>query len=85
VDILRDHRVKFLAVCEAEIEDGIRWLLRERGLVTEASAATTIAAIRRGKGIPQDGHLAAVITGRNITWPLLSEIMQASDNGEPVP
>ncbi len=85
VDILRDHQVAFLAVCEAEIENGIRWLFREHGLVAEASAATTIAAIRRGKGIPQDGHLAAVITGRNITWPLLSEIMQASDNGEPVP
>jgi threonine dehydratase len=85
VDILRDHQVAFLAVCEAEIEDGIRWLFREHGLVAEASTATTIAAIRRGKGIPQDGHLAAVITGRNITWPLRSEIMQASDNGEPVP
>jgi threonine dehydratase len=85
VEILRDHRVEFLAVSEAEMRDGVRWLVREHGLVAEASAATTIAAIRRGSDIPGNGHLVAVVTGRNITWPLLSKIMSEPGNGEPLP
>jgi threonine dehydratase len=82
IDILRDHHVEFLDVSEEEIRDGVRWLVREHGLVAEGSSATVIAAIRRGTGIPREGHLVAVVTGRIITWPLLSQIMGEPDRGE---
>ncbi|HVL23886.1 MAG TPA: pyridoxal-phosphate dependent enzyme [Thermomicrobiales bacterium] len=75
VDILRERGVRFVAAEEAAIRAGVRWLMTEHGLVAEGSAAATIAAIRSGLAGADEGHLAGIITGRNITWPLLREIM----------
>lgn len=75
VDILRDHHVRFEAVSEAQIRSAIRWLFRERGLVAEGAAATTIAALHADIDAPQEGHVVSLITGRNITWPTLRGIL----------
>ena len=78
VDIIRRHGVPFCHVDEAAIRAGVRWLLEEHGLVAEGSAAAAIAALRQARAWAPEGHLAAVITGRNIAWNLLATIMQDS-------
>lgn len=74
VDILREQGVEIVGVSEEEIRDGIRALFRDHGLVAEGSAATAIAALRQQPAL-DDGYTVAVITGRNITWPLLRNIL----------
>lgn len=80
VDILREHHVRFTSVSEAQIRAALRWLFREQGLVAEGAAATTVAALHSGIDIPEDGHIVSLITGRNITWPTLQDIL---DHKEP--
>lgn len=74
VDILREQQVEIVGVSEEEIRDGIRMLFRDHGLVVEGSAATSIAALRRQPAL-EDGYTVAVVTGRNITWPVLRDIL----------
>lgn len=77
VDILREQGVEFASVSEEEIRAGIRWLFREQGIIAEGAAATSVAAFRQ---LPSDtkGHTMALITGRNISWPLLKDILDES-------
>lgn len=75
VDILRGHAVAMTSVSENQIRAEIRWLFHEHGLVAEGASATAIAAMRRE---PIEGHAIAIVTGRNITWPVLREILDAS-------
>jgi len=81
VEIIRDHRVPFLAVSEDAIRDGIRWLVGEQGLVAEGSAATAIAALRQAPREEDDGHVVALITGRNVTWSVVAQVMTATSAG----
>jgi threonine dehydratase len=55
-----------LRVSEADIQDAMAWLLEEHQLIVEPSGAATVAALLRH---PPQGfrHIAAVITGRNIS------------------
>lgn len=80
VDILRDHAVEFVAVSEEEIRDSIRWLFHEKGLVAEGAAATSIAVMRQ-RPAAADRHTVAIVTGRNITWPTLRDILDEPGNG----
>lgn len=79
VDILRNHAVEFVAVSEEAIRDSIRWLFHEKGLVAEGAAATAIAVMRQ---LPPstNRHTVAIITGRNITWPTLRDILDEPGN-----
>ena len=72
VDILREQGVVMTSVSEDEIRDAIRWLFHQHGLVCEGASATALAAMRRE---PVEGHAVAVVTGHNITWPVLKEIL----------
>lgn len=75
VDILHGHSVAMTSVSENQIRAEIRWLFHEHGFVAEGASATAIAAMRRE---PIEGHAIAIVTGRNITWPVLREILDAS-------
>lgn len=77
VDILRKQGVEIVGVREEEICDGIRLLFRDHGIIAEGSAATSIAALRQRPTV-DDGYTVAIITGRNITWPLLRDILDES-------
>lgn len=75
IDILHKQHVRFESVSEEQIRAAIRWLFRTHGLVAEGAAATTIAVRHAGIDLPQDGHIVSLITGRNITWPTLRDIL----------
>jgi threonine dehydratase len=65
-------------VGEDRIEDAIRALAREHGLVAEGSAVTGLAAVRAGLVAPRDGErLVVVVTGRNIAIPLLAQVLRS--------
>ena len=64
------------AVDEPAIEDAMRALAREHGVVGEGSAATALAAIRSGLVAPRDGErLVVVVTGRNVALDVLGRVL----------
>ena len=71
VDLLRGTEV--VEVTEAEIEDAMRFLAREHGLVTEGAGATATAAILAGKA-PRAS--VAVVSGRNVTAEQFAAVLQ---------
>lgn len=72
VDILREQRIPMMAVSEDEIRQAIRALFHDHGVIAEGAAATAFAAAGM---IETDQPVVAVITGRNIAWPVLREVL----------
>jgi threonine dehydratase len=66
VDLLRG--VEIVEVTEAQLEEAMRFLAREHGLVTEGSGAAAVAA-----GI--DGAVA-IVSGRNVTRETFARVLQ---------
>ena len=76
VDLIRQHVGRLISVTEEQIADAIRYLAREHGIVAEGSGAATVAAILAG-AIPVNGQTVAIITGRNITFQALADVLQS--------
>lgn len=72
VDILRARRIPMLAVSEDEIRAAVATLFHKHGIVAEGAAATAYAAMQI---LGTDEPVIGVITGRNIAWPLLRQIL----------
>jgi threonine dehydratase len=69
-----------VVVDEEQIAAAMRWLLREHRLVVEGSAATAVAAIRAGlMGSLVGKHVVAILTGRNVAYETLREIIATSE------
>ena len=77
VDLIRQHVGRLISVTEEQIADAIRYLAREHGIVAEGSGAASVAAILAG-AIPVNGQTVAIITGRNITFQALADVLQSS-------
>jgi threonine dehydratase len=69
VDLLRG--VEMVEVTEAELEDAMRFLVLEHGLVAEGAGAAAVAAIRSGKAPPG----VAIVSGRNVSPELLARLL----------
>jgi len=54
-----------VALTEAEIAEGVRFLFHSMGLVVEPSGATPVAALLAGKIVPK-GPTALILTGGNV-------------------
>ena len=64
------------AVDEAQIEDAMRTLAREHGVVAEGAAATGLAAVRAGLVTPAEGErLVVLVTGRNVALDVLARVL----------
>ena len=63
------------AVDEAAIGEGVRFLAFEHGLVVEPSGAAVVGALLSGRIRPGAGPTAVVVTGRNVSSALLSELL----------
>jgi threonine dehydratase len=64
-----------VAVSEYELEEAMRHLVREHGLVTEGSGAAAVAALLAGKVVPE-GPTVAVVSGRNVTLETFATVLQ---------
>lgn len=74
-DIVRAAGVPIVASSEGSIRTAVRELATQVGLVVEGSAAVGLAALNDGL-VPGDGPVVLVLTGRNISPDLLSEILE---------
>lgn len=75
VELLRGTEV--VEVTEAELEDAMRFLAREHGLVTEGAGAAAVAAIRSGKA-PRG---VAIVSGRNVTPETFAQVLHGGAGG----
>lgn len=73
-DLVRTAGTPILAAGETSIRAAVRELAHHAGLVVEGSAAVGLAALNDGL-VPGDGPVVLVLTGRNISPDLLSEIL----------
>lgn len=65
-EIVRDRLADVLPVTEEQIEEAMRFLAREHGLVTEGAGAAAVAALRSGV-VAARGRTVAIVSGRNVT------------------
>ena len=66
-DIVAAHGLKIVTVSEESIEDAVRFLYRECGVVAETSAAVPVAAMREGAAAwSGKGATVVVVSGGNI-------------------
>jgi threonine dehydratase len=63
-EIVRELVDDVVTVTEGQIEDAMRFLAAEHGLVTEGAGAAAVAAARAGAG---GGRTVAIVSGRNVT------------------
>jgi threonine dehydratase len=75
VELCAEHLDEIVAVREAEIEDAMRHLAREHGIVAEGAGAAGVAALRAGKVEPR-GTTVAVVSGRNVTLETLARVLR---------
>jgi len=65
-EIVRDRLADVVPVTEEQIEEAMRFLAREHGLVTEGAGAAAVAALRSGV-VAARGRTVAIVSGRNVT------------------
>lgn len=75
LELARRYPTEVLAVTEAEIEDAIRFLAAEHGLVAEGSAAAALAPLLGGRITSGPGTTVVVLTGRNIAAATLARVL----------
>ena len=82
VPLVAEHVDALVTVTEDEVRAAIRHLAGDRGLVAEGAGAAAVAAVLAGK-VEASGPVVAVVSGRNITLPLLAEVLAADGHGPP--
>ena len=73
--IVQSHMDQLVAVPEDEVAAAMRFLVAEHGLVAEGAAAVGVAAILAGR-VEVSGRPVALITGRNVTPAVLSDVLR---------
>ncbi|UMG92916.1 pyridoxal-phosphate dependent enzyme [Nocardioides sp. TF02-7] len=74
VPVVAETVAGLVTVTEEEIRAAMRHLALERGVVAEGAGAVGVAAVLAGK-VPAPGPVVAVVTGRNVTASLLTEVL----------
>ena len=73
--VVRDHVAAVATVSEGEIEDAIRFLARDHGVVAEGAGAVAAAGVRTGRVVRREGALVVVVSGRNIALDRLARVL----------
>lgn len=81
VELVKRHVAEIVQVTEDDIAEGIRWLVRNHGLVAEGSGAAPVAAVMTDLIDPDllDGDVVCVLSGRNIALDMLATVLQGED------
>jgi threonine dehydratase len=69
---------RVVLVTEAEILEGVRWMLSNHQYLIEPTSAVAVAACLSGRLGPLDGPAVVVITGRNVSVETLRKILCTS-------
>ena len=78
VDILHDLGIEVVTLEEAQIRAGVRSAAVDFGLVLEGSAAIALAAAELGMVPFDEGPVAMLATGRNLTASLLAALIESA-------
>jgi threonine dehydratase len=74
--LVREHVASVCTVSEGEIEDAMRFLARDHGVVAEGAGAVAAAGVRVGRvTAPGDGALVVVVSGRNVALSVLARVL----------
>lgn len=76
VPLVAEYVERLVSVSEAETRAALRYLAHDRGIVAEGSGAVPVAAVRTGK-IPDDRPVVVVVSGRNLTPALLTDVLSS--------
>jgi threonine dehydratase len=79
-ELVRDRAAGVVTVSEDAIEDAMRFLAREHGLVTEGAGAAAVAALRSGAAAAE-GRSVAIVSGRNVTLERFARILERGSRG----
>jgi threonine dehydratase len=85
VPIITRHVSQLVHADEAVIRDGVRYLASEHGLIAEPSGAIGVGAMSNGLVETAGGTVVIVLTGRNVTPSLFSDLIagEPGDTGDP--
>jgi threonine dehydratase len=72
--IIAEHTAALVHVTEPEIEEAMRFLAAEHGLVVEGAGAVAVAALLTGK-VEAAGRSVALVTGRNVALPIVARVL----------
>ena len=78
IDIINELGVAVVTLEEAQIRAAVRTAAVDHGLVLEGSAAIGLAAAELGMVPFDEGPVAMIATGRNITAALLAELIEST-------
>jgi threonine dehydratase len=73
--LVRDRVASVATVAEAEIEDAMRFLARDHGVVAEGAGAVAAAGVRSGRVAAAEGALVVVVSGRNVALDRLARVL----------
>lgn len=73
-EALRNRVSKVLLVSEADLADGVRWVLEHHQYLIEPSSATVVAACLSGQ-VRAGGPVVVVLSGRNVSLDTLRRLM----------
>jgi threonine dehydratase len=79
IDVITELGIHVETLEEPQIRAAVRTAAVDYGLVMEGSAAIALAAAELGMVPFDDGPVAMIATGRNITASLLAELIEASE------
>jgi threonine dehydratase len=72
--IIAEHAAALVDVTEPEIEQAMRFLASEHGLLVEGAGAVALAALLVAKVEPV-GQTVALVTGRNVALPVAARVL----------
>jgi len=67
---------EYVLVSEKEIAEGIKWMVRKHHMITEGGAVVGVSALL-SKKIKVTGNTAVLLTGCNIDYNLLLEVLES--------
>jgi len=76
--IIGEHTAALTHVTEPEIEQAMRFLAAEHGLLVEGAGAVSVAALLAGKVEPA-GRTVVLITGRNVAFSIAARVLTGPD------
>jgi threonine dehydratase len=79
-ELVRDRVDDVVSADERELEDAMRFLAREHGLVAEGAGAAAVAALRSGAAQPR-GRTVAIVSGRNVTAERFARVLDGGAGG----
>ena len=74
LELIRQFMDDIVLVEEPEIEDAIRWMLREHGQVVEGAGAVGVAAILAGRIRIDDRPTVVIVSGGNVDYETLQRL-----------